>query len=154
MMLGRNSSLPPLQSSHKSAAARDMSVALSQKLPRFTAEGMHTSEMPMIRPMFAVTEPMALPTAMSYSPSTTPKSDTVSSGRVVHKLTIVAPTMNLGIPVTLAIHTAESTNQSPPLMIRTSPATNSRTTIAVSILLSLSPVIISIFRSLPHGSNG
>ena len=99
--------------------------------------GIHTSEMPMIRPMFAVTEPTALPTARSSSPSMTPVTDTVSSGRVVATLTIVAPIMNLGIPVKFAMKTAESTNQSPPLMMSTRPTTNSKITNPVCIKLSL-----------------
>ena len=132
-------SVPPLHVSHSSAAAADMSTAFSQNWLRFIAAGRHTSDIPIMSPIFAVTEPTALPTAISSSPPSTPVTDTVSSGRVVARLTTVAPIINLGIPVAFAIHTAESTNQSPPLIIRRRPRTNSATTIIVSICPQSSP---------------
>ena len=52
--------------------------------------------------------------------------DTITSGRVVARLIIVAPIMNLGMPVTSATQTAPSTNQSPPLTMSTTPTANSR----------------------------
>ena len=63
----------------------------------------------MMRPMLAVTEPTALPTAMPMEPLAEAISDTSSSGSVVHRLTMVAPMMNLGMPETSAIQLAAST---------------------------------------------
>lgn len=59
-----------------------------------------------MRPVLAVTEPTALPTAMSAFPSKAENSDTSSSGMVVAKLTTVAPMINFGMPVDSAIHVA------------------------------------------------
>jgi hypothetical protein len=94
---------------------------------------MHTREMPKISPRLAVTEPTALPTARSTSPWKVPVTDTVSSGRVVARETTVAPMINLGTPVASAIQTAPSRNQSPPLMIKSSPNKNKSTVIQTSI---------------------
>ena len=51
-----------------------------------------------MRPVLAVTEPTALPTAMSALPSRAENTDTSISGMVVAKLTTVAPMMNFGDP--------------------------------------------------------
>ena len=88
---------------------------------------MHTSDRHIISPVLAVTEPTALPTAISALPSSAAKTETSISGRVVAKLTMVAPMMNLGMPDASAIQLAASTNRSPPLMMHTSPAANRRT---------------------------
>ena len=66
-------------------------------------------------------------------PSTAAMVETMISGRVVARLMTVAPMMNFGILVTSATHTAPSTNQSPPLTIRTTPTTNKRYIRTVSI---------------------
>mgnify|MGYP003355817753 CR=1 FL=1 len=79
-------------------------------------------------PVLAVTEPTALPTAMSAFPSKAENSDTSSSGMVVAKLTTVAPMINFGMPVDSAIHVAASTNRSPPFMIQNRPAPNRAST--------------------------
>ena len=50
--------------------------------------------------------------------------DTIISGSVVARLTIVAPTINFGMPETSAIQLAASTKRSPPLTISTRPITN------------------------------
>lgn len=50
----------------------------------------------MIRARLAVTLPTALPMAISTLPSKAAMEDTRSSGRVVAKLTTVAPTISLG----------------------------------------------------------
>ena len=84
-------------------------------------------------PRLAVTEPTALPTARSTSPWRVPVTETVSSGRVVARETMVAPMMNRGTPVASAIHTAPSRNQSPPLMMRRRPSKNKSTVIQISI---------------------
>lgn len=67
--------------------------------------------MPMMRPRFAVTLPMALPMDISTMPMPLPgesasaarassaaKMETSSSGKVVAKLTTVAPTISFGMP--------------------------------------------------------
>ena len=74
--------------------------------------------------MFAVTEPIALPMAMSVLPSAAAIVDTMISGSVVATETIVAPIRNFGMPDASAIQAAASTNQSPPLMISTNPTRN------------------------------
>ena len=107
---------------------------------------MATSAMPMMRPRFAVTLPMALPMDISTMPMPLPgesasaarassaaKMETSSSGKVVAKLTTVAPTISFGMPEASAIHDAASTKKSPPLMMSTRPTMSSKTVIAISI---------------------
>ena len=103
--------------------ANSAAMAISSR-PAFTpncfrvmAQVMQTSAMHIITPILAVTEPTALPTAMSTLPSSAANTDTSISGSVVAKLTTVAPMMNLGMPEASAIHVDASTNQSPPLMM-------------------------------------
>ena len=79
----------------------------------------------MMSPVLAVTEPMALPMAMSACPFEAAIELTNSSGSVVASETMVAPTMKRGMPETSAIQPAASTNQSPPLMMQTRPSMNS-----------------------------
>ena len=86
--------------------------------------GKNSSDTAMMRPMFAVTEPIALPMAMSVLPSAAAIVDTMISGSVVATETIVAPIRNFGMPDASAIQAAASTNQSPPLMISTNPTRN------------------------------
>ena len=74
--------------------------------------------------MFAVTEPTALPMASASMPWAAAMDDTISSGRVVAKLTTVAPITKAGMPDTQAIQPAASTNISPHLTMRTTPSTN------------------------------
>ncbi|MPM80353.1 hypothetical protein SDC9_127400 [bioreactor metagenome] len=52
------------------------------------------------------------------------KTETVSSGNVVAKLTIVAPKINSDIPVFLPIRTVHSINMSAPLVIKRNPIKN------------------------------
>ena len=87
----------------------------------FIIEGMQIMPMAIIRPVLAVTLPMALPIAISTLPSCAAMAETSNSGSVVARLTTVAPTISLGIPDTSAIHVAASTNTSPPFTIRTIP---------------------------------
>ena len=63
----------------------------------------------IIKPILAVTLPTAFPTDISTLPSVAAKTDTNISGNVVARLTIVAPTINLGMPLTSAIQLAAST---------------------------------------------
>ena len=107
----------------------------------------------MISAVLAVTEPMALPMAMSACPLEAAMLLTISSGSVVATETIVAPTMNRGTPDTSAIHPAASTNQSPPLMMRISPRANSRMmTARDSIEPLLSCVCARMKKRLMRGS--
>ena len=108
---------------------------------------MHTSERHIISPVFAVTEPTALPTAMSAFPSSAEKTDTSISGIVVAKLTTVAPIMNFGMPDASAIHVAASTKKSPPLMMHTSPAANSSRTKNMLLPVKSRLIFISPSRS-------
>ena len=73
------------------------------------ATGIHSTERAIIRPMFAVTLPTALPTAMSTFPWAAAIRETSISGRVVARLTMVAPTISFGTPLTSAIQEAAST---------------------------------------------
>ena len=91
---------------------------------RVSSTVMNSTAMAKISAVFAVTEPTALPTAMSTLPSTAAMTDTIISGSVVARLTIVAPTINFGMPETSAIQLAASTKRSPPLTISTRPITN------------------------------
>ncbi len=79
-------------------------------------------------PVLAVTEPTALPIAIAFEPRAAPIAETSSSGRVVAKLTTVAPIINFGIPETSAIHTADYTKRSPPFPISPSPPIKSLAT--------------------------
>ena len=90
------------------------------------ATGRKMSEMAMIMPVLAVTEPMALPIAISVLPSAAAIVETMISGSVVAMDTTVAPIRNCGRPEASAIHVAASTNQSPPLTINASPSRNSK----------------------------
>ncbi len=69
-------------------------------------------------------DPKAFPKAISVFPRSAEFVETMASGRVVHRLTRVAPMIISGIFEALAIQTAESTNQSLPLIIMISPAVN------------------------------
>ena len=103
--------------------------------------GMHTTEMAIIRPRFAVTLPTALPTAMSTFPCTAASMDTSSSGSVVARLTMVAPTTSFGMPLISAIQEAASTKKSPPLTIRMMPARKTASMTASSIVPLPFPVV-------------
>ena len=87
----------------------------------FTRPAIATKETPIMRVVLAVTEPTALPIASCAEPFIAALTDTRSSGSVVANDTTVAPTTNFGMPVASANQAAESTNQSPPLIIRTRP---------------------------------
>ena len=113
---------------NSTAIVASRSPALKPNCLRVIRQGMQISDRHMIRPTLAVTEPTALPTAISALPSSAAKTETSISGSVVAKLTTVAPTMNFGMPKASAIHVAASTNQSPPLMMKTSPAAKNSST--------------------------
>ena len=131
--ISRMKTLSPMESwpsrvkANRIRTAASSRQALTPNCLRSIRHVMHTSDRHIISPVLAVTEPTALPTAISALPSSAAKTDTSISGRVVAKLTMVAPMMNLGMPDASAIHPAASTNRSPPLMMHTSPAANRRT---------------------------
>ena len=80
-----------------------------------------------ISAVLQITEPIALPYAISPWPLTADPADTMTSGRVVPIDTTVAPIRISGTWNRRAMPTAPSTNQSPPLMSRRSPSPNSST---------------------------
>ena len=86
--------------------------------------GMHNREIAIIKPILAVTLPTALPIDMSTFPWRAAIIETSISGMVVARLTIVAPMISLGTPLTSAIQEAASTKKSPPFTIRTIPKRN------------------------------
>ena len=89
-----------------------------------------------IRPMLAVTDPTALPMAMSVLPWPAAMAETSISGMVVATDTMVAPMMKVGIFMARAIQLAASTNTSPPLTTRAMPAKNSTYTSMASMISS------------------
>ena len=105
------------------------------------ATGRKMSEMAMIMPVLAVTEPMALPIAISVLPSAAAMVETMISGSVVAMDTTVAPIRNCGRPEASAIHVAASTNQSPPLTINASPSRNSKIVIMSDDDIRIPPCI-------------
>ena len=77
----------------------------------------HKSIPPIIQAL-KIIEPKAFPTAKLLAPLETEKTATKSSGMVVPMLTMVAPIMAVEILSLFAMATAESTNLSPPKIIR------------------------------------
>ena len=126
--LSRMDSCPSRVKPNRIAIAASSSTALTAYCRRGMVHSIQISDRHMIRPVLAVTEPTALPTAMSALPSRAENTDTSISGMVVATLTTVAPMMNFGMPEASAIHVAASTKKSPPLMMHTSPAANSSRT--------------------------
>ena len=109
--------------------------------------GKNKRDTAIISPMFAFTLPTALPIAIAALPSPAAMDDVISSGKVVPMLTTVAPMMNCGTPDISAILLAESTNQSPPLMIRTSPTRNKNTVRQISpvrVIARISTIVPSV----------
>ena len=119
-------SIEPRRTRRHSSAAEP---AIRSSLPpwrRSRGAGAQHSVIPRISPRLADTDPTALPAAMPAAPRAVASSDTASSGRVVARLTTVAPTRNLGTPSALANHTAASTNRSPPFTVRKRPRSSMR----------------------------
>ena len=139
-------SWPSLVKANRTRIAASSRQALTPNCFRLMAHSMQTSDRHMISPTLAVTEPTALPTAISALPSSAAKTETSISGRVVAKLTMVAPMMNLGMPDASAIQLAASTNRSPPLMMQISPAAKKRT-----IHNGVLPVKFRLMRSSSFG---
>jgi hypothetical protein len=80
-----------------------------------------------INPRFTITDPTALPTANPGLPSILDMTETVNSGVVVARLTMVPPTTILGKPVRRAISTLAPTKKSPPLIMSPRPIRNRNT---------------------------
>ena len=97
---------------------------------------MATMATAMMSPVLAITEPTALPIAMSTFPPAAAITETIISGIVVARLTMVAPMMKVGISMALAIQPAASTKASPPLTTRAIPTANSMRHRNISINLS------------------
>ena len=74
--------------------------------------------------------------AMSTFFLTAAMTETSSSGRVVARLTIVAPMISLGIPLTSAIQDAASTKKSPPFTMNMMPTRNRKIIHASSICVT------------------
>ena len=96
---------------------------------------------PAISAVLQIIEPKALPAAIAAEPSKAAVVETRISGRVVPRLTMVAPTTIYGMPSFLAIATAASTRRSPPRHIKTSPTTNNKTAFTIFLFLSSFAVI-------------
>ena len=118
------------------ADARNIIIPLGANSFLLIAKGIHTMKIPIIIAVFAVTEPIALPAAISTLPLAVAWILTIISGKVVATETIVAPITNFGTPRISAIQLALSTNQSPPLIIRTRPTTNKTYIKTVCIFLT------------------
>ena len=148
-------SWPSRVKAHSTATEPSSRQALTAYWRRGIMHSRHTSDRHMISPVLAVTEPTALPTAISALPSKAANTDTIISGIVVAKLTTVAPMMNFGMRDASAIHVAASTKKSPPLMMHSSPAANSSRTKKRFPPVKSIPIVIS-FRltckkiRLPH----
>ncbi len=117
-------SCPSRQASHRQRMAARSSSALAVQSRRRTRPGKNTMASARISPVLAVTLPIALPMARSACPCAAAMVDTSSSGRVVARLTTVAPMRNCGIPLAAAIQQAASTNKSPPFTVSTNPRKN------------------------------
>ena len=118
---------------YSSATAASRSPAFTPNCRRGILQLMHTSDRHIISPVLAVTEPTALPTAISALPSKAENTETSISGMVVAKLTTVAPIINFGMPEASAIQLAASTKRSPPFIMQTRPTAN-RTRTSISVL--------------------
>ena len=106
---------PSRHKSHSTSVLRTIRTPLTLNWLMRMTTGMKMSEIAMMSPVFAVTEPMALPIARSVLPSAAAMVETMISGSVVAIDTTVAPIRNCGSPDAAAIHVAASTNQSPAL---------------------------------------
>ena len=93
--------------------------------------GINSNDIAIISAILQFTEPTAFPIAIPVLPCDAAMEDTSISGRVVARLTIVAPMMNVGMPETSAIQLAASTNQSPPFTTSRMPIARRTTQAAV-----------------------
>ena len=127
-------SFPSRVKAHSTATEPSSRQALTAYWRRGIMHSRHTSDRHMISPVFAVTEPTALPTAISALPSKAANTDTIISGMVVAKLTTVAPIMNFGMRDASAIHVAA---------MHSSPAANSSRTKKRFPPVKSIPIVIS-----------
>lgn len=86
-----------------------------------------------MKPVLQAIEPRALPKAISGFPLMALLAETMASGSVVHRLTMVAPMIRLGIFNTFASQIVASINQSLPLTINKKPMKNIRNGVALSM---------------------
>ena len=121
-------SQPESPDNHNTRIAAIRIHALGRKRERSIGCGRNRIVNARIKAVFAVTDPIALPAAISACPDSAAITDTKISGKVVATETMVAPMMNGGIPDADAIHAAASTKRSPPRIMQNSPSANSRNT--------------------------
>jgi len=95
--------------------------------------GLTNTTIPKISPVLHIIEPTAFPKLIVVWLSIDANKDTVSSGNVVAKLTMVAPKINSDILVFLPISTVAFIKKSAPLDINTKPIKNKITTITIVI---------------------
>ena len=108
--------VPPPQAPHNTAmAASSKAHGTFNRFPN-SAPGSKTIPVAKIMAVFAVTDPSAFPIAMSAFPRAAASTDTIISGKVVARLTTVAPTRKGGKPIPRARPPAASTKASPPLI--------------------------------------
>ena len=141
---------PSRENNRRSAVDNMRKAAFKPMLFLFAMLGRHIIDIAIMSPVLAVTDPTALPIAISTLPFRAAKSDTRSSGRVVARLTMVAPIMNLGIPDISAAHVAASTKTSPPLIINPRPTINKIIVTVSSILFHLR---LADYIMLSHSDN-
>ena len=89
-----------------------------------TLKGLINDTNPKINPVLQIIDPTALPKLIVVCPSNDANNDTVSSGKVVAKLTIVAPNIISEIFVFFHISTVQFINISAPLVISINPIKN------------------------------
>ena len=94
-------------------------------------------------------EPTALPTDVAGWSSQAAMTDTLNSGAVVARLTRVAPTTTLGIPVISATPTAPSVNQSAPFVMMRRPAAKMMKFIQMENLRNMLPYPRSVLYMAP-----
>lgn len=104
-------------------------IPLGKNSLRLILNGIQITNSAIINAVLAVTEPTALPTAMSALPFAVAAILTIISGMVVAMDTMVAPIINFGIFIASASLQAPATNISPPFIISNNPMPKS---IAVS----------------------
>ena len=95
--------------------------------------GLINITIPSIKPVLHIIEPTAFPKLIVAWLSIDANNDTVNSGNVVAKLTIVAPKINSEILVFLPISTVAFIKKSAPFEIKIKPITNKTTTITILI---------------------
>ena len=143
-------SQPESPDSHNTRIAAIRIHALGRKRERASGCGRNRTANARIRAVFAVTDPIALPAAISACPDSAAITDTKISGKVVATETMVAPMMNGGIPDADAIQAAASTKRSPPRIMQNNPSANSRNTKNVLMKSPQIHIILILNKNLYH----